>query len=130
MFIGSLRVDQSLNFWRSSEYASVSDITFKKLTWNYKVCLHQKLIIIKRPIFHEEGKKITFVMASLRVDHCFLFSLEAFLKTSEGEAHKSGPWHDVERQRHKMVKHTQTIRRQIAVELFECVWSFYRVGTE
>ena len=25
---------------------------------------------------------------------------------------------------HKMVKHTQTIRRQFADELFECVWSF------
>ena len=26
------------------------------------------------------------------------------------------------RQSHKMVKYTQTIRRQIADELFECVW--------
>ena len=52
-----------------------------------KVCLHQKLIIIKRLIFHEERKNITFGMASLRVDHCLLFSLEAFLKTSEGETH-------------------------------------------
>ena len=28
------------------------------------------------------------------------------------------------RQFHKMVKHTQTIRRQFADELFECVWPF------
>ena len=28
----------------------------------------------------------------------------------------------------KMVKQTQTIRRQIADELFECVWPFCRVG--
>ena len=28
----------------------------------------------------------------------------------------------------KMVKHTQTIRRQIADELFECVWSFCEIG--
>ena len=28
------------------------------------------------------------------------------------------------RQFHKMVKHTQTIRPQIANELFECVWPF------
>ena len=28
------------------------------------------------------------------------------------------------RQSHKMVKHTQTIRRQIGDELFECVWPF------
>ena len=27
-----------------------------------------------------------------------------------------------------MVKHTQTIRRQIANELFECVWSFCGIG--
>ena len=27
-----------------------------------------------------------------------------------------------------MVKHTQPIRRQIADELFECVWSFCGVG--
>ena len=26
------------------------------------------------------------------------------------------------RQSHKMAKHTQTIRRKIADELFECVW--------
>ena len=31
------------------------------------------------------------------------------------------------RKPHKMVKHTQTIRRQIADELFECVWPFYEV---
>ena len=29
-----------------------------------------------------------------------------------------------------MVKRTQTIRRQIADELFECVWLFYEVSTE
>ena len=32
------------------------------------------------------------------------------------------------RQFHKMVKHTQTIRRQIADELFECVWQYYGIG--
>ena len=26
-----------------------------------------------------------------------------------------------------MAKHTQTIRRQIAGELFECVWPFYEI---
>ena len=30
-------------------------------------------------------------------------------------------YYPFERQFHKMVKHTQTIRRQIADELFECV---------
>ena len=29
-----------------------------------------------------------------------------------------------------MVKHTQTIRRQFAEELFECVWPFCNIGTE
>ena len=29
-----------------------------------------------------------------------------------------------------MVKHTQTIRRQIANELFECVWPFCEIGAE
>ena len=33
------------------------------------------------------------------------------------------------RKPHKMVKHIQTIRRQIADELFECVWPFLGVGT-
>ena len=28
-----------------------------------------------------------------------------------------------------MVKHTETIRRQIVDELFECVWPFRGVGT-
>ena len=32
------------------------------------------------------------------------------------------------RQPHKIVKHTQTIRRQIAEELFERVWLFSEVG--
>ena len=29
-----------------------------------------------------------------------------------------------------MVKHTQTIRRQIADELLECVWPFCEIGTK
>ena len=33
------------------------------------------------------------------------------------------------RQFYKMVKHTQTIRRQIADELFECVWPFCGIGS-
>ena len=32
------------------------------------------------------------------------------------------------RQSHKIVKHTQTIRRQFADELFECVWPFRDIG--
>ena len=32
------------------------------------------------------------------------------------------------RQSQKMVKHTQTIRRQIADELFERVWPFCGIG--
>ena len=32
------------------------------------------------------------------------------------------------RQIHKMVKHTQTNRRQIADDLFECVWPFFGIG--
>ena len=32
------------------------------------------------------------------------------------------------RQSHKMAKHTQTIRRQIANELFDCVRTFCEVG--
>ena len=34
------------------------------------------------------------------------------------------------RQRHKMVKYTQTIRRQIADKLFEGVWPFCEVGAK
>ena len=33
-------------------------------------------------------------------------------------------WYPFKRQPHKMVKHTQTIRRQAADELFERVWPF------
>ena len=29
-----------------------------------------------------------------------------------------------------MVKHTQTIRRQIAAELFQCVWPFCEIAAE
>ena len=29
-----------------------------------------------------------------------------------------------------MVKHTQTIRRQIVDQLFECVWPFCEIGSE
>ena len=32
------------------------------------------------------------------------------------------------RQSRKMVKHTQTIRRQFADELFESVWTFCEIG--
>ena len=35
----------------------------------------------------------------------------------------------LKRQFHKMVKHTQTIRRQIKDELFEYVWPFFGIGT-
>ena len=31
---------------------------------------------------------------------------------------------------HKMVKHSQTIRQQIADELFESVWPFCEIGAE
>ena len=31
-------------------------------------------------------------------------------------------------QSHKMVKHTETIRRQFAYELFECVWPCSEIG--
>ena len=34
------------------------------------------------------------------------------------------------RQSHKMIKHTQTIRRQIADELFECVCPFCEIGAK
>ena len=34
------------------------------------------------------------------------------------------------RQSHKMVKDIQTIRRQFAEELFECVWPFCDIGAE
>ena len=34
------------------------------------------------------------------------------------------------RQSHKMAKHSQTIRWQIADELFECVWPFCKIGAE
>ena len=36
----------------------------------------------------------------------------------------------IKRESHKMVKHTQTIRWQIADELFECVWSFCGIGAK
>ena len=32
-------------------------------------------------------------------------------------------------QYHKMVKHTQTIRRQFADEFFDCVWPLCEIGT-
>ena len=34
----------------------------------------------------------------------------------------------LKRQYHKMFKHTQTTRQQIAEELFECVWPFCGIG--
>ena len=34
------------------------------------------------------------------------------------------------RQSHKMVKHTQTIRRQFACELFDCVWPSCDIGAK
>ena len=34
------------------------------------------------------------------------------------------------RQSHKMVKHTQTIRQQIADELFEYFWPFCEIGAK
>ena len=34
------------------------------------------------------------------------------------------PYEPSKRQPHEMIKHTQTIYRQIADELFECVWPF------
>ena len=37
-------------------------------------------------------------------------------------------YYPFKRQYHKMVKRTQTIRRQITDELFECVWPFCGVG--
>ena len=34
----------------------------------------------------------------------------------------------IKRQFHKMVKHTQAIRREFPDELFECVWPFCGIG--
>ena len=34
------------------------------------------------------------------------------------------------RQINKVAKHTQTIRRQFADKLFECVWPFCGIGAE
>ena len=42
-----------------------------------------------------------------------------------GNCHINWPF---KHQFHKMDKHTQKIRRQIAEELFECVWLFYGIG--
>ena len=39
-------------------------------------------------------------------------------------------FHSFKRQPHKLVKYTQTICRQFADKLFECVWPFCGVGTK
>ena len=41
----------------------------------------------------------------------------------------TGRYQLFKRQYQKMVKHTQTIRRQIADEWFDCAWSFCGIGT-
>ena len=38
------------------------------------------------------------------------------------------PAESFKRQINKVAKHTQTIRRQVADELFECVWPFCMIG--
>ena len=39
-------------------------------------------------------------------------------------------YYPFKRQSHNMVKHTQTIRRQFTDELFECVWTFCKIGAK
>ena len=43
-------------------------------------------------------------------------------------SHKLQETYPFKRQSHKMVKHTQTIRRRIADELFDCVWPICWIG--
>ena len=54
-----------------------------------------------------------FSVITLNIAFCFLF--RQTIKTFK-------------RQFHKMVKRTQTIRRQFADELFDCVWPFCGIG--
>ena len=72
----------------------------------------------------------TGVLRVTKWDHllCFRFHYKSIWKTSV----KIKEWkqfnYAFKRQYHKMVKHTQTIRRQIADELFEWVWPLCDIG--
>ena len=59
----------------------------------------------------------------------FVFVNNSFQHFNVRKIHVSKLAWPFKRQSHKMVKHTQTIRRQIANELFECVWLFCEIGT-
>ena len=76
-----------------------------------------------------------FVVATFLLFSCpAVISSKKLITLKSKSSNPSHPVHFRElhepfkRQFHKMAKHTQTIRRQFADELFECVWLFCGIG--
>ena len=60
----------------------------------------------------------------------YVFHLEKLIAAAHSLNDKTNLYLEpFKRQSHKMIKHTQTIRRQFADDLFECVWPFCEIGT-
>ena len=62
--------------------------------------------------------------------HEFTFTNEILYETLSELCYRAikSRYQPFKRQFNKMVKRTQTIRRQFADELFESVWPFYGIG--
>ena len=64
-----------------------------------------------------------------RTAYCWILVVQASKDISEtGQAYKMEILSAFKRQINKMAKHTQTICRHFADELFECVWPFCGIG--
>ena len=78
--------------------------------------------------------KITYAEVSVKLHLCFLvFFASSFPLPSSACSHAKLPLkytllNSLKRESHKMVKHTQTIRRPLDDELLECVWPFCEIG--
>ena len=91
---------------------------------------------MKMNIFHNNISKITVFRYPVETRHRFnvyktscVYRLK-FPQIIEKNAISGYGCQPFKRQIKKMAKHTQTIRRQFADELFECVWSFCGIGAE
>ena len=94
---------------------------------------------MKNNRFHAIARVQLHEQKEMPYSHECFHNISVFVLSSCLDVPQLGPWtkklmklpkklQPFKRQSHKMVKHTQTIRRQFTDELFECVWPFCDIG--
>ena len=110
--------------WQGSEYASADSWAYNALMFPHE--LHSNSHYINSTVlFYRQHQKYLQPNWLSRLWYWSHKTLWFQYCTS-----RWGSLIDFKRQSHKMVQHTQTIRRQFVDELFECVWPFCEIGAK